>query len=540
LAVVTAAFNAALPHRLRPCIAAIAQECSALYLHFLPEKSKNVFDSPWSPDLSIPIIPHSEVTRDILFGIYGFAHVDVPHMDIRIILSNITSSSSWTPTQHRCHPRLTRLFTDAPDHGPVIRYVQGHFSLFHSPETEMQATPLELGPEHSGTVRCRCLKSASTVAVSRQYDHVVLGGTFDRLHTGHKLLLTQSAMSAEKSVTVGVTHGMMNQKKTLSELIEDVDFRVAEVVRFLEEVKPSVKPIVVPITDPFGPSTVDPRLEAIIVSEETTAGGAAVNRLRAEKGLSLLDVVTIPILEGEAVDANAGSVIGEIKVSSSDRRYQALGTLLRPVQSREVQTGSAYVIGLTGGIASGKSAVARRLAGLGAAVIDCDKLGHQAYRKGSSCLDGLVAAFGSGILDEATGEVDRRRLGALVFADPDKRNQLEQMVWPEIKALALAEIRKTSGVVVMEAAILLEAAWDDIVDEVWVCMVPVAEAVDRIVSRNGLSTEEAERRVAAQLSNAQRVCRANVVISTLWEPELTQQQCEKAWGLLMIRAQEKG
>ena len=82
---------------------------------------------------------------------------------------------------------------------------------------------------------------------------------------------------------------------------------------------------------------------------------------------------------------------------------------------------------------------------------------------------------------------------------------------------------------------LLEASWDSVVDEVWVCLVPPAEAVQRVVQRNGFTTEAAQKRLDAQLSNEHRVAKAHVVLSTLWEPEVTQKQCEKAWSLLMNR-----
>lgn len=87
----------------------------------------------------------------------------------------------------------------------------------------------------------------------------------------------------------------------------------------------------------------------------------------------------------------------------------------------------------------------------------------------------------------------------------------------------------------MEAAVLLEAAWDDVVDEVWVSIIPPAEAVRRVVDRNGLSAEQAAKRLESQLTNEDRVAKADVVLSSLWEPEVTQKQCEKAWTLLMER-----
>jgi phosphopantetheine adenylyltransferase/dephospho-CoA kinase len=138
-----------------------------------------------------------------------------------------------------------------------------------------------------------------------------------------------------------------------------------------------------------------------------------------------------------------------------------------------------FIIGLTGGIASGKTSVSKRLEKLGAARIDCDQLGHQAYAKGSSCFEKVVSAFGNNILCESTGEIDRKKLGPIVFSDPGKLSELNGIVWPAIRAMVLEITREAheSGkeIVVIEAAILLEAEWDDMVDEVWLCVIPEDE-----------------------------------------------------------------
>ncbi len=133
------------------------------------------------------------------------------------------------------------------------------------------------------------------------------------------------------------------------------------------------------------------------------------------------------------------------------------------------------VIGLTGGIAAGKSTIAQILAELGAVVIDADKVGHEAYRRGTEAWRALVAHFGDGILTP-DGEIDRRKLGAIVFADPDQRKALQDIVWPRMKEMIrqrLAELRAAGvQVAVIEAAVLIEAGWTDLVDEVWVVQVP--------------------------------------------------------------------
>lgn len=174
------------------------------------------------------------------------------------------------------------------------------------------------------------------------------------------------------------------------------------------------------------------------------------------------------------------------------------------------------VIGLTGGIASGKSTVARLLAEQGATVVDADRLGHQAYRRGRPAFDQVVAAFGPGVVG-ADGEIDRKALGAEVFGDAPALRRLTDIVWPAILALAKEEIarerRAGAALVVLEAAVLLEAGWQSEVDEVWTVAVPAQVAVERAQSRDGLDADAVRARIAAQLSNEERAAKAHVVIN---------------------------
>ncbi len=133
------------------------------------------------------------------------------------------------------------------------------------------------------------------------------------------------------------------------------------------------------------------------------------------------------------------------------------------------------VIGLTGGIASGKSVVSQMLAEHGALVIDADKVGHEAYAPGSGCYEAVVEAFGRDIV-AADGSIDRKALGGKVFGDAGQRKRLEGIVWPWMRTTMegrLAGLRAEGvPVVVLEAAVLIEADWIPIVDQVWAVVVP--------------------------------------------------------------------
>lgn len=176
------------------------------------------------------------------------------------------------------------------------------------------------------------------------------------------------------------------------------------------------------------------------------------------------------------------------------------------------------VVGLTGGIAAGKSTVSERLGALGAHVIDADRVGHRVLmREGGEAYEGVVAAFGADILDEA-GEIVRARLGRLVFADPKRLAELNRLTHPPMAARMRREIATVRGrpspppFIVLDAAVLFEAGWDALCNEIWTVSTHPERALERLVARNRLSPEAARARIDAQLANAEREARADRVI----------------------------
>lgn len=196
-------------------------------------------------------------------------------------------------------------------------------------------------------------------------------------------------------------------------------------------------------------------------------------------------------------------------------------------------------IGLTGGIASGKSVISSLLAERGALIVDADRLGHESYRAGTETFRRVVETFGRDIVG-ADGEIDRKRLGAKVFGDAGARKRLEAIVWPAIREMARERIeearRQGVPVVVLEAAVLIEAGWQDLVDEVWVAEVEPETAIERLASRNGLSREQAEARLRAQLSNEERRRHADVVIENNGTLDDLRRRVDEAWARLRERA----
>ncbi|MBE7519510.1 MAG: dephospho-CoA kinase [Thermoflexaceae bacterium] len=196
------------------------------------------------------------------------------------------------------------------------------------------------------------------------------------------------------------------------------------------------------------------------------------------------------------------------------------------------------VIGLTGGIASGKSTVARFFRDRDIPVVDADLLGHRTYEPGTGTFRAVVAAFGDDLV-APDGTIDRKVLGGRVFGRPDELKRLTDIVWPGIRALALEEFARLSadghGLCVLEAAVLFEAGWDDLVDETWVVVVEPGLAVRRLAERNGLDETAARARLASQLSNAERTARANVVIENNSTLEDLDRTVREAWDNLQER-----
>jgi dephospho-CoA kinase len=183
-----------------------------------------------------------------------------------------------------------------------------------------------------------------------------------------------------------------------------------------------------------------------------------------------------------------------------------------------------YRVGITGSIASGKSTVARRLKDRGIPVIDLDKVGHEVLRKRHEAFEPVLEAFGEGILGR-DGEIDRRKLGALVFSDAAARERLNQIVHPRIRdeearrVGAMAEAGEAA--VATEAALLIETGQRDRFDFFVVVGCAPEIQIARLMQRDGCSEEEARRRIGAQLSFEEKKASADWVIDTSGDRETT-------------------
>ena len=194
------------------------------------------------------------------------------------------------------------------------------------------------------------------------------------------------------------------------------------------------------------------------------------------------------------------------------------------------------VICLTGGLASGKSTATKFLAQQGAQVIDADRLGHRAYDPGTQAYRQVIETFGEEVVGD-DNQIDRKVLGSKAFAQPAALKQLTDIVWPEIRRLAVMEIAGfealyPDGIIILEAAVLFEAGWEDMGEEIWVVVADREVAIDRAMSRDGASREAVEQRLNAQLSNEERVSRADLVIDNSGAAEQMQRQLADNWTRL--------
>jgi dephospho-CoA kinase len=197
-------------------------------------------------------------------------------------------------------------------------------------------------------------------------------------------------------------------------------------------------------------------------------------------------------------------------------------------------------VGLTGGIGSGKSAAAQRLAALGAVVVDSDAIAREVVAPGTDGLQAVVEAFGPDIL-MSDGSLDRDRLGARVFADPDALSRLNAIVHPRVRErtaarFAAAEAADPQAIVVNDVPLLVEGALQSLYEVVVVVDVPVETQVERLITKRGISEANARARIAAQASREQRLAAANLVIDNRGGFDDLDREVARVWADLSGRS----
>ena len=195
------------------------------------------------------------------------------------------------------------------------------------------------------------------------------------------------------------------------------------------------------------------------------------------------------------------------------------------------------IIGLTGGIACGKSTVAAMLAELGAFVVDADRIAREVVMPGEPALAEVAAVFGQAVIRD-DGSLDRKKLGEIVFADPEKRKRLEAILHPAIRERMWTTIRRVKAhepgrIVVADIPLLYETGQEHLYDGIIVVYVPRELQIERLLRRNPeLSEAQARERIQAQMDIERKKELADWVIDNSGDPEATRRQVEALWRRL--------
>jgi dephospho-CoA kinase len=197
-------------------------------------------------------------------------------------------------------------------------------------------------------------------------------------------------------------------------------------------------------------------------------------------------------------------------------------------------------IGLTGGIGSGKTTASKILLELGAPVIDADKVGHAIYEPGGPAYADMIAAFGDGIL-APDRTIDRKKLGPIVFADPQALKRLNSIVHPKMfmRMREMVEAMRASGErkpIVIEAAVLIEANWQPLFDEIWLVEASKERVIERVERDRGLKPAQTEARIMAQLPDEERRKYAATVITNDGTVAELDSKMKKLWQNALERS----
>jgi len=202
-------------------------------------------------------------------------------------------------------------------------------------------------------------------------------------------------------------------------------------------------------------------------------------------------------------------------------------------------TGRSVRVGLTGGFGCGKSTVGAVFAGLGAKVVDADRLARDLLLPGTSFYDAVVREFGDGILDPG-GRIDRRRLAAEVFRDPARRAALEKIVHPPVLAALREELSSGPPVRVAEVPLLYEAGAEGLFDLVVAVLAEPGRVADRVAAERLMSPAEIRARLESQIAPEEKARRADYVVCNNDSPEATRLQVERIYRELIRKIQPGG
>lgn len=435
------------------------------------------------------------------------------NIDVRVLQASCKSTSY---RDRHIKLNFDVVLTDSSeDEGNIIHYLKEEFNKTCS-------HIVKLKPAHKDVSLQENLGASDEFP--KIYKTLVLGGTFDHLHSGHKVLLSEAILRTSEKLIVGVTDGLMLQNKVLWELIEPIQHRIEKLEDFLIDIDPTVDYNVVPIYDGYGPSVEVPEIDCIVVSEETKKGGDKVNQERLRRGFKELDMYIIPLVEN-----SQENILDEPKVSSSLKRMDLLGTLLNQPEPKPDLPSKPYVIGLYGGISDSCALIESILQSHEVPVINCDDLFHSICDKDSTEFKQVVQEFGDEICD-ADGNISYCALERKTYQDKHRREWISSLLQNKLLSAVKKHIHllQENGVpvVALKVPTIIDVCCKNMVHEVWAAIISKSKGVQNIKSKYFVSDEEALALISSETSHL--VSQANVVLSTSWDSDFSRKQVEKA------------
>lgn len=489
--------------------------------HYLKCCNKNVIKRLYvklEPDFCNPCakseVPYIKRLSDFVPLVYNKASSLCQNLDVRVMLSDTKVCKTEIDHTSRFDVILTN------SEGDISTYIDNH--LKESCGNIIKLHRNECNSEDSLN------ESFSEFQI---YKTVCLGGTFDRLHNGHKVLLSEAALRATEKLIVGVTDISMLKNKVLWELIEPVEQRISDVTEFLLDVDPSLHYEIVPITDPYGPTITDPDINCIVVSAETRKGGEKVNSERKKKGMSELSMYVVDLVE------NTDTIPGEEdKLSSSTARMHLLGTCLKEPQAT---TNGLYTIFLQGWPHTGKSSITSYFKKNGGIIIQCSDIIKSILVKEEGRKI-FLHEFTEILLKDAT--LDYRKLIVSCLKSEEKRkwiaSYLSKKVEDEIYQKMEFHKREGAKFIVIEDSLLLNGSLKFQVNELWSTIMPVTEVEKCLNDYYDLSKDDATKAILSMSSNKEYLKNSNRVFCSLWSSEISEQQMSRAWSELNLKFQK--
>ncbi|GBN38482.1 Bifunctional coenzyme A synthase [Araneus ventricosus] len=361
------------------------------------------------------------------------------------------------------------------------------------------------------------------------YKTVCLGGTFDRLHNGHKVFLSEAVLKASKELVVGVSDGVTLKRKVLWELIEPVEERIKDVTNFLEDIDPSLKYEVVPIYDVYGPTVTMPDIDCLVVTTETRVGGEKVNNERKNRGMTEVKLHIIDVVENTDRSKDEDE-----KLSSSTKRMHLLGKPLKT--SKPSLITKPYCVLLRGHPLSGKSFIASKLQLSGVPVLCCDEILHAIFIKDSELKEFICKEFGGEIYNDGDS-FDLEKLIIACLKSKEKKDCLEQLVLNKLtstlqQVFQVYSEQESHTILVKDSSIFEGCELGIKVNEIWAAILPSSESIKLFKEHYQVTEEEAAELIDSLPSNEQYVAAANVLFCNKWSPDTTQQQVNRAYSYL--------